>query len=550
MAFFSHFPDHCFFRWNIYNPFVPWQPLEATFYYGFPNVTRWKVTLKPLDRGINCWQYAFSLKFDGWSNHGDGIVAENVLVFVVLGDDLISSPEVPNYHFCRRNRFRYEFQEKVVMHPQENPHRLGIIIDLLLPFRARRDAERNDVPSLRSLSADMRNLLTDPSYYNMILWSTDHDQSFRVHYYIIEARWSNFFRRHPANFNVDTDISDILLWDILTYMYSGVLGMHWPDWTDEIYTTELFQVMERYKLYHLYKVLVKSDLEQLRETRHPGLIESRLFPLDVVVGRPINSASRTWTLYLNSDNEVVFRIGVWNEAGNWLSYSVQSKCPSTVHVEVNLKLEKKVGGSAVEGAFHFHGRACTLDPDETVDSGPVLFLGCPETFGDSHGTEVEHSIRCYLNVVSGEKAERVQSVGDDSLQDESERFGVLSDHLQKLHEERWNADVRILSRPDRIIIMEPSHRGIFVARLPEWWKGLVNVPVEIPMPDMVEIHVPRSVRTTLGRDALPILLEYMYTGKVSHIPRHLAPEISEFAIETGFLSFHFAVERILRWRNR
>ncbi|GBN99750.1 hypothetical protein AVEN_123601-1 [Araneus ventricosus] len=164
-------------------------------------------------------------------------------------------------------------------------------------------------------------------------------------------------------------------------MYSDTLLINWPDWTDAAYITELLQVINWYELYHLYKVFVKSNLQQVRFTRNPVLIECRLLRLDIVNGSPINNASYTRHVNPNPEYELSFQIPVRKIKG--LVPGIHTLCsrnsPSTVYAQVNLEVIKNREGKAFGRVLPFHVRDCIIDPDATVECGPVLFLGCPET---------------------------------------------------------------------------------------------------------------------------------------------------------------------------
>ncbi|GBN21335.1 hypothetical protein AVEN_200317-1 [Araneus ventricosus] len=549
-------PVHqCCFQWEILNPFLPWRNSEATFYHGSPTVTQWKVIFQPMDRRINYWKFSFSLEFCEWfDHHRCDIVAHSILVDIILNGASISHKEVSNYYLSEVNDYTYYFQEHVFMNHPKDPHQLIIKIEISLTGNATGNEEGNGLENdLRRLSSDLRQLLADPQYSNMNLMATYGFRPIQVHSYIINARWNNFFREHA--FEVDTrdtvgiNISNGLLSDILTYMYSGTLGIHWPNWRNTAYITELFQVIDRYKLYHLYKVFVKNDLQQVRVTRTPALIDSRLFPLDVVSGRPVISASYAWHV---TDADVNFplmylifqiRIRSQNRAGPWLAYSVQSRSRYRVYAHVSLEIMKGRQGrtwSVYEGD-------CTIDPDETVDSGPVLFLGSPEIFGDfnstsSAGTDIQYFIRWYINATDGTTINKVRSVDDDILQNEFERFRVLSDHMHKLKKHSVDADMQILSRSegngilDEYEYQDRIHKGIFAIRVPEYWEGLENVPRPNELPEIA--------RSTLSNVILPIVLDYIYTGKISPIPAPFLDEVEHFAERTQFSSLRDLVRRI------
>ncbi|GBM98339.1 hypothetical protein AVEN_74206-1 [Araneus ventricosus] len=76
-------------------------------------------------------------------------------------------------------------------------------------------------------------------------------------------------------------------------------------------------------------------------------------------------------------------------------------------------------GKTFGRVLHFHVRDCIIDPDATVESGPVLFLGCPESFATS--------IQLFP---IGEKNDLV-------------RFRILSDYMCKLYKRKFDADMRI-----------------------------------------------------------------------------------------------------------
>ncbi|GBO36818.1 hypothetical protein AVEN_270804-1 [Araneus ventricosus] len=129
---------------------------------------------------------------------------------------------------------------------------------------------------------------------------------------------------------------------------------------------------------------------------------------------------------------------------------MQSKSASTVYAQVNLELIKKREGKAFGRVLPFDVRDCIIDPDATVGSGLVLFLGCPETFGDfnstsSDGSEKKYFIRYFLNVTNVRTVEKVPRVGDDTLQNDLVRFRILSEHMYKLYKGKFEADMRIRS---------------------------------------------------------------------------------------------------------
>ncbi|GBO23796.1 hypothetical protein AVEN_97295-1 [Araneus ventricosus] len=536
------------FRWDIYNPFLPLRRLEATFCHGSPDATQWKVTLEHMDKTMDFWAFSFSLELVNCVGHRFATAAESVLVVIKLNGERIARKEATNYCFGRRNRFRYCFEGNAARRPQMDPHRLVIKIKISLSGGAEGKGKGllSDDEYLRILSSNLQSLLHSPKYSNMTLWSADRQRSFPVHSYIMDARWDNFFRERPLDANdrddVETNISDGLLSDILKYMYSGTMDTAGPERATPSYTTELFQVIDRYRLHHLYKAFVKNELENVQVTRHEAFIESLLFPLDIVVGRPINNASRAWDITLDPEYELIFRIRVWSEAGNWLSYSVQSKCPSTVHVQLNLELVK---GVAFPSVSHFHEQDWTIDPDATAESGPVLFLGCPETFGESDGTEIKHFIRCFLNVANGTKVDTVRS---DSVasQNEFETLAVLGDHMRNLKERKFDTDMRILSSPGFLhedVIEDRIHKDVFAARLPEWWRGIANVT---PATDggWPPVGIPDVAVSTLGSETLPFVLDCIYTGKVSNMPYSFLDAVVDFTRRTVFESLFDVVFRI------
>ncbi|CAL1261834.1 unnamed protein product [Larinioides sclopetarius] len=539
------------FQWIIFNPFLPWRNLEATFYLGSPTVSQWKVTLQPINRRINYWKFSFSLEFDEWfyQTPVKDVVVDKLLVVIRLNGKLNTRKDVSRYHFQEENRFMYNFQSIAIISPQMEPHRLEVKIEISLPGRAIRNEIGNglfyDDNDLRWLSKDMEKLLDNKLYPNMNLLSRNDNEPIRVHSYIIDARWDNFFKLHDfavqIRDTVQTNISRAVLLDILTYMYTGSIRRNWPDWKNAAYSVELFQVIDRYKLYHLYKVFAKIDLQQRRVTRNPVFIQSRLFPLYIVNNRPINNASYRW--HVNPNPEYKFNVEIRllkdNKTGPWLSYSLQSKSPSRVCAELNLEVMKRKGGNPLEKVSHFHGRDFTIDPDETVESRNVLFLGCPETFGgfDSaspDGTEIEYFIRCLLNVINGNTVIQVLSERSDRLQSELIRFGALSDHLYKFRRVRVDTDMDILCSLETpgYFIAHHIHKGIIAARLP----GLENVILANDIPD--------SVRLTLSIITLPIILDYMYTGKIFAIPIPYLDEINDFAEKSMFHSLLDLINRI------
>ncbi|KAF8776890.1 hypothetical protein HNY73_013828 [Argiope bruennichi] len=515
----------CCFRWIIVNPFVPWRKMEAVFYCGSPGVTQWRVTIQPIDRRVSYWAFSFCLEFDVWFDGRYEIVADKLLVVIRLNGDLVKQEEISHYSFNSGNKYQYYLETYTTMPSSMVPHLLFIRIQISLPGLEAVNQESNELVfnryDLERLSADLRNLIRWRYFPDMILVSAADPRS-RVpaHSYILDVRWDNFFRLHHfdalAHTTVQANISVRLLMNILSYMYTGQKPASWPDWGETSYFPELFQVIDRYKLYHLYKVFVKRDLNQVRVTRNSVFTDSRAFSIKRVNGRHINDASYTWYIFQRPGYGFIFRIHVRNRngAGPWLSYSLKSNCLFRVFTQVYLELVKR---TAMPGnprvTFRrvqlFHERDYTMDENEHVYSGPILFLGCPETFGGSSPTRRSETGRddrlwfnSTLNFSDGITTYQIRSL-DDTLPPLSESLHVLSGHMHELRKLKIGADLQVLSPS---INRLPEHRdcvhkGILVARVPRWQPTFENAPREI-----VE-----TVRCTLVGEALSYVLDYIYT---------------------------------------
>ncbi|GBN57745.1 hypothetical protein AVEN_272220-1 [Araneus ventricosus] len=133
-------------------------------------------------------------------------------------------------------------------------------------------------------------------------------------------------------------------------------------------------------------------------------------------------------------------------------------------------------GKAFGRILPFHVRDCIIDPDATVESGPVLFLGCPETFGDFNSTSSDGTV------------DQVRSVGDDTLQNDLMGFRILSDYMCKLCKGKFDADMLIRSYFEGVFAedeyQDRIRKGILAARVSELWRGLQKVPRTNGVPEI------------------------------------------------------------------
>lgn len=546
----------CCFRWDIYNPFLTWQKLQATFHHGSPTVTQWKATLQPMDRGCTYWIFGFCLEFDEWFKHRYEIPADSVVINIDLNGKTIRRKEVRPCYFCKANWYTYYLPASALMLPALKPHHLVIKFEISLPGDDVGNGLFFNEGDLRSLSSDMKKLLNDRKSSNefaskLILKSRDHPDPIKVHHYIIDARWDNFIDRHdfdPSVQNtVNIDIFHDLLMDILNYMYSGTFRMSWQseqnsDLRKATYISELFHVIDQYKLYDLHKAFV-NDLQQERVTRNHVLVENRLFKLGGVKDIPINNCFYTWHIYPNPEYEFIFTIRVSNDNRNgpWVSYSLQSKSPFRAYVQVNLDVKKVTGipcHRAEAERLPFHGQDYSLDMNETVESNYVLFLGCPEVFG-SERLDIQYFIRCFLNITNGTTGNEIRAVHVPALQNDLERLNALSNDMFKMKMRKRYTDYKLKSRlnVDTSVYLYHLHKDIMLARAPDLDRMLVNITHEDPRKNMPEVQ-------DLRHKTISFVLDYIYTGKVFPIPRDLLDEVEYFAGRVSCSSLLDLVGRI------
>ncbi|GBM53314.1 hypothetical protein AVEN_259301-1 [Araneus ventricosus] len=446
--------------------------MEASFYNGM----WWKATLQPLDhRRINRREFSCSLKLA----EDVEIVALGVKIRILFNDFTIADKEESNYSFCARNRRTYYLTARAATCPTLVAHRLVVLIEISFRnfgnflsnyfeniFNEKRFFFYSD-EDLRWLSRDLRRLFTDSPFADMTLWSSDRQRSFRVHSYMIEARWDSFFREHPSDANdrddVETNISDGLLSDILKYMYSGTMDTAGPERATPSYTAELFQVIDRYRLHHLYKVFAKSDSDQSRETRNDPSFHSKTFELDG------SDNFHSWRIDARPKYEFVLRLKICvDEDDPWILYFLDSKSPIRVSAQVNLELltivRQRNRPVSRPRSRPLHERVCDVGSGGSVSSEIIRFRMDHRVL---RGTEIRYSIRCTLSFSDGTTALRVGHASDNTLQDDRERFGVLKDHMSALLAKvalgDWSkCDFELLchveGETDAIIL--PLHKGI------------------------------------------------------------------------------------------
>ncbi|GBN21332.1 hypothetical protein AVEN_200314-1 [Araneus ventricosus] len=96
-----------------------------------------------------------------------------------------------------------------------------------------------------------------------------------------------------------------------------------------------------------------------------------------------------------------------------------------------------------------------------------------------------------LNVTNGTSVNQVRNVQGDTLQNESIRFGVLSDDMYKLNKRNLDADMQILSRPEGLEVLDEGvyldglHKGLFSM-------DLMHVTSHPPTRDLPEAAIGQS----------------------------------------------------------
>ncbi|GBM53308.1 hypothetical protein AVEN_259298-1 [Araneus ventricosus] len=254
------------FSWDILNPSVPWQRMETTFYFSFPTLQRWKVTLQPTVRSdFECcdWPFTFSLQYVRSGDSDDIVVADRLEVQLVLNKGRPCIRKALNYSLRRKNQHSFKFGANTRFIPTKKTDHLAVTVDISLPRTENLGCIYRVFDGMQ-LSEDLMRLFTHPLCSDLRLKSTDPLSIFPVHSYILHARWSNFFREHPVHAIVDdtveTNISNDVLSDILTCVYSGTLD------DEKEYAPELFQVIRRYEVEHLYENFVNKVTHQERHT--------------------------------------------------------------------------------------------------------------------------------------------------------------------------------------------------------------------------------------------------------------------------------------------
>lgn len=543
-------------QWEIVNPFLPRRRMVATFHYGFP----WQVIFEPKNRGIYTREFTITLIPNfRLTKVPNVIVVHNLEINLFYSTNPIIK-KIGDTQLSSQSPARCRYQQTLVMPEVRCVHELHIQVE----FELTRENigvtsfhySEND---LWQLSKDMRKVRNDNENKKLKLWSANEKSFFYVHYYIIRFRWSNFLDVHlnQDKYDVKTNISHTLLRNLITYMYCGDFPFTFSFMQFPMYATELCQVVARYRLEHLYKVLVKNDLKQYRMTVNKMYADFHVFRLVIVENRATIDPVYTREVKPDLESKITFKIRLGSQAGNWLSYSLHSECSSKVAVEVNLEFVRKEEG-APETTFPFHGQDQVMQPGQTLEFGHVLFLGCPETFGNYSEEDTQYSIRCVLNVSHGRKAEFLTSIDTREYRCPNERYEVLSDHMRDLFKQilflkRYEktekaARMTVSSHPVFRELAENDcemviHKEIFKARVPHenGWKGIRDV-TEGPLPDRVVCN--------LGPFALEYLLEYIYTGKLLIIPALGIKEIAAFAKLTDMESLQRLIEDFIAGKKR
>ncbi|KAF8785224.1 hypothetical protein HNY73_010796 [Argiope bruennichi] len=546
-------------RWEITDPLSSWQNLRYNFELQEPNLTRWHIELKPLDRIFTIQNFLCRLQYDN-THELEEVTAERLGIAVFLNRIQVSENRILDYPFSIVTGFLFNCPVEIDDYDDSNVNTLEILIRIHIKrgIDAARAVRNNEQVALLLGNDDIDMLsLTNALEYSHVqaifttLKMLSIDDNYRlVHHYILQVRWTNLFKFHNIDENSDSvriTISYKVLKIILKYMYTSQVSTNAVIWSESLYATEFFQVIFLYEIFHMYGALCQNYKRMSLRTMNYS--DKRRISIVLNYARDIHlkQHSISFPIYVYPYVEehhsfyahtFLFTVYLRHEKliGPWLSYSVLSQTNIPFNVHVSLEIPGNGGFTK-----YIHSRDYDIPENERIVSGPILFLGCHETFCSDfpclQGNEIRKKLLFGLTF-------RYRTAGISiwylSIPEEVTRnpIQVFSQHMMDILRKKFKTDltVQINSRNNGCTDhFHPIHKAIFATRVPRWWAAVE--------PHLnADANLPDSVQIPLSNESFTLVSFYMYTGKMFHVPVALRDEILTFAWRGGFLRLGMLVD--------
>ncbi|CAL1299616.1 unnamed protein product [Larinioides sclopetarius] len=517
----------CRFRWFVHNPFLPFGQVEVSFNQSHTSLTEWKVALSPARLNVREWRLTFSLTAVRSREEAFVILANRVVVNISLsGESLVRRVENEGYSFNADNEHTFRIENLAI---EPGQCHLDCRIEIHFPDEVVEVANHGlnyPYENLKRLKKDLRQLFVRGSYSDIQLLANDLTVNF-VHTYILEFRWDNFFKLHDRLNSVETNISFSLLYDILKYVYyaDGFSTCFIPRGNEEN-TRELFQVMSKYDLDHLYVYFFTETPEQVRRTIFPSCTIELKFEVDENDGERYYS----YTPFPRTSLTIIVEFRLSDPDDPHFTYLLRiPSIPMVLHARVIVILK---GVSVSDEIVHqvdysFHTK-------KEFKLNKVFFGEWRQWFTHRRKAgESRPSIHFFVSISNGMKSVYIsrESVPQPFVRINQTHTRMLSEHMRRLmlHRDEGNMQVACPSPgdPPNPPQIHHFHDGIFVSRIPEW-RNVVQDPESL--------DISRRVTCILSSRAFELMTEYFYTGKCPIIPTVYFREISEFAMRGGLNS--------------
>ncbi|GFT53745.1 hypothetical protein NPIL_577941 [Nephila pilipes] len=534
------------FKWNFIHPLIFWlncenlEKLETSFMINDVASSRFYFKLCRQRFIPEYCQLSCNITYH--ANDDAPPCFADVKTQIIWNDAEVSSNRHDNFDFSNRSNYSIDIK----LNHQDMIYELkclSINVDIR-PRGLQMLANQDLFPlteSLIKLSVNMGVLCERGEYSNVSITSFRNINDFKMHDFILKRRWPKLYEMQEPDVEIAENsviripITYKVLRKVLYFLYTGRMPEDYKltEYCSE--NAELARVMDKYNLHKMYKVFVPRSTSVFRETFmefEEQTFEIELDYFDDTCSSQHHIPFRKLTPYKHN---VMLYISIEeiSSAGVWLSYRLvlNSMILESTHVTLQIY-------AAGEENSLLHCREYVLPFIGQVSSGPVLFLGSSNTFGNSvAGGRLSLLFKMLCSYGKTKSIIFDKSLGQRIAQGWHVSLTDLSRDMEEIYKSGYKFDCELISRyreqatPDQKF---RAHKAIISARIPSL-KLIENREIE------------SEIRVVALNQSLYHILHYMYTGRFESRPdKNILGNICLFARFHNFLNLlNYAVPMLL-----
>lgn len=498
------------FQWNINHPLIFWlnceniEKPEASFMIRDVALSRFDFRL--CRRSFLPQHCLLSCVITYRASNNTLTCFADVKTRVTWNDVEISNSRYDKFEF--NDRSNYSFDMKV--NHEEMIHELKcltISIDIR-PRDIKELVNQESFPLTRcaiQLSSDLGKLCEKGYYYNVRITSFRDLRECKMHDFILKQRWPKLFEMHQPelvlgeDIRIRTPISLSVLKRVLYFLYTGKLPADYKFTEYSLENAELAQTMDKYHLYNMYKIFVPRSGCIFRETLVDFEEQSFEIELNYFDENAIPQYSVPFKKLIPYNHYVMVYMSIKQEkhAGFWLSYRLilYRLGLELTHVTLQLYTVGEVNSL-------LHCREYVLQRADQILSGPIIFLGSSNTFGNF---VVDGKLRLLLKMLCSDGKMKHIIFDKSSNRVEEPKYDValadLSMDMKEVYKSGYRTDCELVSRYESAITRQVfrAHKAIIYTRIP-----IMNIESKIPV--------------IAFEECINHILNYVYTGRFESIP--------------------------------